>query len=274
MIDLAAGHKAGLTVENPVLLGVGSVGCGEAIHADLSLDHAGAVVVGPITEGSRAGSHMPRLAETQGAFVLETGQQNRGVRATLREFLPLWKRLRVPVIAHLADSAPDSLARTAAMLAEAACVAGIEIGLARDWNERLLRTLVDVVARAAELPIWLKPTLDRARECSVIAGGAGAHAVVIGAAPDAALFAPGSDDLIKGRLFGPAVFPLMLRALTDARDAVTESNQPLPLIACGGIHTPEQAKQALRAGAMAIQLDSIVWIEPGAPGQIARSLDG
>jgi NAD(P)H-dependent flavin oxidoreductase YrpB (nitropropane dioxygenase family) len=36
----------------------------------------------------------------------------------------------------------------------------------------------------------------------------------------------------------------------------------LPLLAGGGVHTPEQAQALLAAGAAAVQLDSVVWSQP------------
>ncbi len=47
---------------------------------------------------------------------------------------------------------------------------------------------------------------------------------------------------------------------------------PAALIACGGIHTLAQARAALAAGAQAIQLDSVAWIEPTVPGLLAAAL--
>jgi dihydroorotate dehydrogenase len=41
-----------------------------------------------------------------------------------------------------------------------------------------------------------------------------------------------------------------------------------PLIAAGGIHTSDQVNAALATGARAVQLDSVVWVEPGAVGRI------
>jgi hypothetical protein len=56
---------------------------------------------------------------------------------------------------------------------------------------------------------------------------------------------------------------------------VTVSKLALPaaLIACGGIHTEEQARTVLRIPSVrALQIDSALWIEPGLPGQLATAL--
>ena len=73
MIELAPRHKIGLPVDSPILLAAGSVGFGEAIHPAIDTNRLGGIVVGPITRHSIRGSDTPRMAETDGGFVLQTG---------------------------------------------------------------------------------------------------------------------------------------------------------------------------------------------------------
>ena len=53
-IDLAPNHKHGLAVTNPILLGCGAIGYGEAVPKGLDTAELGAVVVGPILSASRS----------------------------------------------------------------------------------------------------------------------------------------------------------------------------------------------------------------------------
>ena len=55
-IELAPNHKLGLSVGNPVLLGAGAIGCGEAVPKGLDPARLGAVVIGPVRSGSRGGT--------------------------------------------------------------------------------------------------------------------------------------------------------------------------------------------------------------------------
>ena len=55
-------------------------------------------------------------------------------------------------------------------------------------------------------------------------------------------------------------------------EVVRNLDLPCALIACGGIHTLEQARQALLAGADAIQIDSAIWVEPSLPARLAIAL--
>jgi dihydroorotate dehydrogenase (NAD+) catalytic subunit len=124
--------------------------------------------------------------------------------------------------------------------------------------------LIRAVVESTETPVWAKLPLhdiERAAERGVEEG---ASALVIGQSPPGAL--PHSAGVtVRGTLRGPVVFPLMLESLLRVKALAL----PCALIACGGVHTPNQARTALDAGADAIQLDSVAWIEPGIVNALA-----
>lgn len=266
MIELAPLHKSGLPVTSPILLAGGSAGFGEAIHPGIDTTRLGGIVVGPITRRNIRGSEPPRLAETSGGFVLQTGLQNRGVTAVLKNFARLWPRLGCPIIAQIADGSPEEAAGTARRLALVDGLLGLELRLAPDAVPGDVRPLLRAVRRAADLPVWLKLPLAGAALFAQAGADAGADALVIGSPPPGAA-QHSSGSLVRGDLFGPAAFAPMLAALC----AVAEMGLERPLIACGGIHTPAQARQALAAGAAALQLDSLLWLEPDAVRRIGET---
>lgn len=269
MIDLAPGHKQGLVVQNPVLLAAGCVGCGEAHWPELDVRALGGIVAGPVTLQNRAGAPMPRLAETPAGFLLETGSQNRGLHATLRNFAPLWARLGIPVVVQLADARAEALARCAARLSTVAGVAALEWRVPYGAHVATIQRGVEAIRRAGELPLWVKLPLDHATEMAGPAMEAGARGLVVAGAPaGAALVADDVPWLLQGGIYGPATFPLMLNTL--ARVAALEL--PAALIACGGIYKLAQARAALAAGAHALQLDAVAWIEPSFPSLLAAAL--
>ena len=275
MIDLAPNHKQGLPVANPILAAGGSVGYGEAKHAGLELARLGAVVVGPVMRRSLAGKQPPRLAHVNGGLVLETGLQNRGVNAAIRKFARLWPKVGCPVIVQIADAHPDLAAETAARLAAVDAVSGLELLIPRHADAGLVRRLVQAVDQAADLPVWVKPPLATAAELAPHAVEAGAAGLVIaqpliGAGLSRASTSPVDDapTLVRGPLYGPLAFAPMLDALAQ----VAALDLPAALIACGGIHTAEQVRQALAVGASAVQLDSALWVEPGLAGRLVEEI--
>ena len=62
------------------------------------------------------------------------------------------------------------------------------------------------------------------------------------------------------------MLPLALRALRRVAELV-----PVPLIGCGGIHSVEDGRAFLRAGAQAIQVGGGLWHDPACLARIARA---
>ena len=269
-IDLAPNHKLGLMVANPVLLGAGAIGYGEAVPRGLDPAQLGAAVVGPVLGGSRGGTPPPRLAHVNGGLVLDTGLQNRGVNNAIQQYGKLWEKLGCPVIVQVVEHHPATLAKIADKLAQVRGLQGIELLPPDEIDGARLGTLVRTIDRACELPVWVKLPLAQAAALAPAACEAGAVGLVVGQAPTGAALRHSNDAAhpVTGALYGPLVFPQMLQALLQ----VAGLKLPAALIACGGIHTFEQVRQALAAGARAVQIDSAVWVEPGLPGWLAASV--
>lgn len=269
MIELAPRHKVGLAVKNPILLAGGTIGYGEAIHPGVQSNQLGAVVIGPITLNSRGGNEQPRLAHVNGGMVLAHGLQNRGLNAALKQFAKVWPRLGCPVVAQLADEQPAALTKVAGQLTSDSGLSGLELVLPAHADAEFTRGLVQTIIRQSDLPLWVKLPLTSATSLAPIAVEAGAVGLVVGqplAGTGVNLASDGKTPLpVTGALFGPLAFASMLTSLL----AVAKLAPPAALIACGGIHTSAQVKQALQAGARAVQIDSAVWVEPGLPARLA-----
>lgn len=273
MIDLAPSHKAGLVVKNPVLLAGGTIGYGEALHSGLAVQQLGAVVVGPLLRNSGAGAAPPRLAEVPGGFVLGAGLQNRGVNDVIKRFARLWARFGVPVIVQVAETRPPALAFVLERLATVEAVAGIELLIAPGMNPEAVSQAVHTVLQSCDVPVWVKLPLAEAVALAPTAVAAGAVGIVVGRPPVAAALRRVQPEaqsvLVQGALHGPAIFNLMLAALL----AVSRQALPAALLACGGIHTTEQALTVLAIpGVRALQIDSALWIEPGLPARLVTAL--
>lgn len=268
-IDLAPNHKQGLSVAHPILLGCGAIGYGEALPKGLNTAELGAVVVGPLLSASRGGAAPPRLAHVSGGIVLESGMQNRGVSKVVQSFSRLWPRLGCPVLAQVADDRASILARTLARLRDVAGLQGLELLPPVDGDAGLLAMLVRTAAKSSDLPIWVKLPLASAVALAPVAVEAGAVGLVVAQPPRGGVMRQidGADVPILGPLYGPLVFPQMLAALMG----VAALRLPAALIASGGVHTAEHVRQALAAGADAVQIDSALWVEPGCAGQLVKA---
>lgn len=257
MIELAPNRKQGLTLTGPLIAASGSVGFASESADLIALDRFGALVTSAVSLHPRRGGTPPRTVEVRGGLLLNHGGHNPGWRAALAQFGAAWARSQVPFIAHLVGR--TSLPELARQVERAPGIAALEVDLE---TEESLPYLAGLRA-ASELPILVRLSCTRAAALASPALEAGADALVCAAPPHGAAVVRATGRLIEGELFGPLVKPLALKTLRDVQAAVTA-----PLIACGGVHSPEDVGDFLAAGASAVMLDSLAWIDPAAVNRI------
>lgn len=271
-VNLAPNHKQGLPLANPLMIGAGAAGYGEALFSGIDTAALGAVGVGPILRHSSSGAPPPRVAESGSNYVLGVGVQNRGIANVLKKFRKTWSRLGCPVIPQIADTAPESCAFVAEKLTESFDagdpIAGIELLLSPTSTPQASQRLIRTLLRTSDLPILVKLPFESAASLAEISVDAGADCLVIGQPPRAALIRmrasshanqPLQETLIAGSLGGPALFPLLLRTLIQ----IKARNLNCTLVASGGIYSATQARHLIECGATAVQLDGAIWVEPG-----------
>jgi len=262
MVELAPHHKIGLTLAHPLMLGSGFAGYGQLYRDLIDLNAFAAVVTNPITLRPQYAPPSPRLAETTGGFILNIGLTNPGVKRIIQQYHKIWARLTTPVIAHLPAADPHDLARTAQALAGLTTpqgdplIAAFELGVPLDSTPAELMAWLQALQSDDICPILVKLPLGGSWDLVEAATQAHADALVIGAPPlGTGMTAAG--EFITGPVYGAALPNLVLYDLQLIRDLT-----PLPLIAVGGIHRLSDIDMFLAAGATAVQLDSLMWVEP------------
>ncbi len=261
MIELAPNRKRGLTLAGPLIAASGSVGFASESADLIALDRFGALVTSAVSLHRRRGSTPPRTVEVRGGLLLNRGGHNPGWRAALAQFGAAWARSQVPFIAHLVGR--TSLPELARQVERARGIAALEVDL--DTEESL--PYLAGLRAASELPVLVRLSHARAAALAPLALEAGADALVCTAPPHGAAVVRATGQVIEGELFGPLVKPLALKALRDVLATVTA-----PLVACGGVHSLEDVRDFQTAGASAVMLDSLAWIDPAAAN--AMLVDG
>lgn len=273
MIELAPNHKYGLSIAAPVMPASGTFGYGEAYHGLVDLSLLGAIVTNPVSLKPRRASHGQRIGVHKDHFVVHTGWPNPGLRRVVREAASIWERLPVPVIVHLLATRPAEVARAAAYLSGVPGVRGLELGFAESISCTEATDLVAVTAAEGDLPIIVKIPFSRVDDLAPRLTQAGADAITLMSPPRAVLPVGGSEAgdkvarFMRGRLYGAALFPLLLNALSRWAGKLA-----VPVIACGGIASPEDALVCLTLGAAAVQIDALLWRDPWLLDSVARAL--
>ena len=268
-LDLAPHHKHGLSLDHPLLNASGTLGFAHESARLVNLRALGAFVTNPLTYRPRTAAHAPNAVALPAGVLVHTGLPNPGVSAALRRWDRDWRRLGPPVIVHLAATTPAATSRSLELLERANGVAGIELGVRDDVSASELGQLVRAALGAQ--PLLVRLPQARAAKLAPAAAQAGADALVVAAPPRTAAQtgAPGHEHPVTGRHYGPATFAAALEALS----AVAALNLGLPLVGAGGVFTAEQAKAMLAAGAVAIQLDAVLWTQPNKLGELLEAVE-
>jgi dihydroorotate dehydrogenase (NAD+) catalytic subunit len=281
---LAVDLGAGLVMPTPVMIASGCAGTGKELAGLIDLRKVGALVSRSITVHPQKGSPTPRIAETPSGIVWSTGWQNPGAEVFVQEELPRLARGGAHVIVSIVGGTQEEYVRLTGVLQGRAEVAAIEVCLAGPDEELARREIgvhadrvgevVGAVARMSLVPTFAKLPVH-ASDVGALAQAAvraGAHGITVGGPPPAlGVAASGLRPAlgsVTGWLAGPAIRPLMLRAVFEVAQAVPDT----PVVAVGGIRTGEDAVEALLAGAWAVQVGTATLVDPDAPVTVAQGI--
>lgn len=242
--------KREVQIDPPWLNAAGILGFSSEASSLLNPGRLGAFVTHPISDRPRQPSAGHRLIQFPGGFLLHTGHPNPGLRTVLRRHRSRWGKMGVPVIPHLLVDEPLSARRMLLELEGLDEVAAVELAI-ESSDEGLLDELVHRLL-PSELPLLIQVPLDMGP--GAVQRASLAAAVVL-TSPRGRANADG--NLVSGRLYGPALFPIMLQAVERYAEGLA-----CPLITSGGVYDRLQRDTLLAAGAAAVQLDAALWTHP------------
>jgi dihydroorotate dehydrogenase (NAD+) catalytic subunit len=189
------------------------------------------------------------------------------VRRVIRDHGAAWERSFVAVIAHVAGDGPGDIAAVAGVLEDLPGVAGLEVDVPSHDDPRRAADLIWAAREAADLPVLARLSLDAPDEVVQAVLSAGADALVVAQPPAGAYVLAKDREVVRGGLHGPGLLPLVAACLEElARWA------EVPLVACGGVHEPDDALAYLAVGASAVQVDTAAWVDPSLPGRVVQAL--
>lgn len=273
-----------LNLKNPVLTASGTFGYGHEYDDYLDISRLGALITKTITLEPREGNPMPRIAETPAGMLNSIGLSNIGARQYLDEKLPLIQDIDTAVITNVAGNTVEEYSQVVEFVQNHSRIDGFEIniscpnvergGLAFGTDARATADVVSAVRKVTRKPVIVKltPNVTDITEIAKAAEDSGADAVscintVIGLTIDIASRRPKLARIVGG-LSGPAIKPIALAKVFQVSNAVR-----LPVIGVGGIMSWQDAVEFFIAGAAAIQVGTLNFIEPDGAVRIVDGLE-
>jgi dihydroorotate dehydrogenase (NAD+) catalytic subunit len=242
-------QKQNLVLERPYVNASGTLGFFPDRHALDVLAQLGAFITNPISRRPRLPAGNRCQLPFTGGFLLHTGHPNPGLSQAIKRFSRRWAFAELPIIIHLLVESPEELTTMVRKIEGLENILSIELGLPPGVDADLLFALMK--AGAGELPLipCISPEqipllLDALTTLKLAA----VHLVE----PRGTLPAQ-AGELVTGRLFGPAIFPVML---SSARLLVEAG---LQVFANGGVRARWQADTLFGVGVAAVGLGSVLW---------------
>ena len=269
-IEITRPGKNSIIVSTPVMPAAGTVGFGDSYRRLIDYEKLGAIITNPVTIDQWNPATGTRIVSLDAGILVHTGLPNPGLARVIKQNINVWRKLPVPVIVHLVATSDRQIKQAGDMLDPLDEVAGVELGLPDDISEDSAYDLVKA-ASTIEKPLLVRLPFFECYQLAQAVVEAGADTIVVSAAPRGTARDEHSGRLVSGRIYGPLLKPVILRMVGRLRRQVPDE---IPIIGAGGIHSPQDARDYIDAGAIAVQVDTATWAQPKMLERIARDLGG
>ena len=282
-VDLSV-NIGSLKLRNPILLASGTVGYGNEISEFTDLNKIGGIVTKSLSLKPRKGNPPQRIVETPAGMLNAIGLTNVGVEVFLKEKIPFLKQYDVPIICNIAASTIEEYVECTKILTSEETIKAFEInvscpnvtegGLEFGNNIKALSIITEKVRAETDKPIIIKlsPNVSYIATFAKAAKENGADAVtaintLVGTSFDIFTRRPKIHN-ITGGLSGPAIKPIALAKVLEI-----SRNVQIQIIGSGGVMDWKDVVEFMIAGATAVQIGTLNFIDPEAAGKIINQLE-
>ena len=275
---------AGVTLKNPVMTGSGTFGSGMEYGEFVDLNKLGAVVTKGVANVPWPGNPTPRVAEVYGGMLNAIGLQNPGIEVFCERDIPFLKQYDTKIIVNVCGKSVEDYLEVVDRLSHEDAVAMLEINvscpnvkegaIAFGQKADALYNITSEIKKHAKQPIIMKlsPNVTDITEMAKAAEAAGADALSLintltGMKIDIhrRKFALANKT---GGMSGPAIKPVAVRMVYQASHAVK-----IPVIGMGGIATAEDAIEFILAGATAVSVGAMNFVNPYTTMEVVEGIE-
>lgn len=275
---------AGVTLQNPVMTASGTFGSGMEYSEFVDLNRLGAVVTKGVANVPWQGNPTPRVAEVYGGMLNAIGLQNPGIDVLMERDIPFLRQYNTKIIVNVCGKTVEDYIEVVEKLGDEPAVALLEINvscpnvkegaIAFGQKADALYNITSELKKHARQPLIMKlsPNVTDITEMAKAAEAAGADALSLintltGMKIDVhkRKFAIANKT---GGMSGPAIKPIAVRMVYQTAQAVK-----LPIIGMGGIANAEDAIEFILAGASAVSIGAMNFVNPYATIEIVKGIE-
>ena len=274
---------AGVEWKNPVTVASGTFGSGAEFAEFMDLGRLGAVTTKGVSNVPWQGNPTPRVAEVYGGMLNAIGLQNPGVEVLIERDIPFLKQYDTKIIVNICGKTVEDYLEVVERLSDEAvdmleinvsCPNVKEGAIAFGQKTDALYDITSQIKKKAKQPVIMKlsPNVTDIAEMAKAAEAAGADALsMINTITGMKIDIYRKKFVLAnktGGLSGPAVKPVAVRMVYQAAQAVR-----IPIIGMGGIATAEDALEFLLAGATAVAVGAMNFVNPYATVEVVEGIE-
>ncbi|AIY79395.1 dihydroorotate dehydrogenase [Clostridium botulinum] len=273
----------GVEFKNPVIAASGTFGFGAEYNNFYDVGMLGGISSKGLTLNVKEGNEGIRVFETSSGMMNSVGLQNPGIEGFIKNELPEMQKLNTNILANVGGGCFEDYAETIEKLNDTE-VNIIELniscpnvkcgGMAYGIKSQVAYEFVKEIKKICKKPLMVKlsPNAENIVEMAAKCEEAGADSLSLintlkGLAIDPYKRKPIFNNVYAG-LSGPAVKPVALRMVHEVSKAVS-----IPVIGLGGISNGIDAIEFMMAGARAVQIGTINFVNPMAGKEIIEEME-
>jgi dihydroorotate dehydrogenase (NAD+) catalytic subunit len=274
-----------IRLKNPLIACSGTFSYGEEHSNFYDISLLGAVTTKSYSLKPRKGNPPPRICETPAGMLNSIGLQNDGIDVFIRSHLEHMKKAGAGIILSIFGKDSEEFKKVALRVLDVKSdIIAVELNLSCPNVEKdgksfcafpeEVKKVVDAVVSMLDVPVIAKlsPNHDNILQSAEAAKQAGAEAIslintAVGMAIDIETYRPLLGN-ITGGLSGPAIKPIAL-----AKTYILARENILPVIGMGGVFNYRDVLEFMIAGASAVGLGTVNFIEYDAGEKILLDLE-
>ena len=274
---------AGVEFKNPVMTASGTFGSGMEYSEFVDLNKLGAVVTKGVANVPWPGNPTPRVAEVYGGMLNAIGLQNPGIDVFCERDIPFLKKYDTKIIVNVCGKTVEDYLEVVERLGDepvdmleinVSCPNVKEGAIAFGQKADALYNITSEIKKKAKQPIIMKlsPNVTDITEMAKAAETAGSDALsLINTITGMKIDSHRRKFVLAnktGGMSGPAIKPVAVRMVYQTAQAVK-----IPIIGMGGIANAEDAIEFLLAGATAVSVGAMNFVNPYATAEIVEGIE-